>query len=89
MRFGAEAVGSACTRQCITFTPALRAAGSSRLMLGSASRRAASARTGNPAFGPTTRALEFLGDDRGVFGCRELGKVDRHAEATASFAGTS
>ena len=46
--------GRRWTRQCTTFTPASLAAGSSRSMFGRASRRASSARTASPAFGPTT-----------------------------------
>ena len=46
--------GRRCTRQCTTRTPAARAAGSSRAMLGSASRRASSASAAKPASGPIT-----------------------------------
>ena len=46
--------GRRCTRQCTTCTPAARAAGNSRTMLGSATRRASSASAASPAFGPMT-----------------------------------
>ena len=73
-----------CTRQCTTFTPAPRAAGSSRTMLGSASRRASSARTRKPGVRADDRALALLGDDRGVFRRGEFGEVDFHADAGTS-----
>ena len=66
--------GRRCTRQCTTRTPAARAAGSSRTMLGSATRRASSASMRQPGVRADDRALALLGDDRGVLGRREVGE---------------
>ena len=46
--------GRRCTRQCTMRTPAARAGGSSRMMFGTATRRASSASAARPASGPTT-----------------------------------
>src|SRR5271166_1833190 len=43
--------GRRCTKQCTMRTPAVRAVGNNRVMLGSATRRASFASTASPAFG--------------------------------------
>ena len=68
--------GRRCTRQCTTRTPAVRAAGSSRSMLGSAYAACLLGEHRQPGVGADDGALALLGDDRGVPGRRELGEVD-------------
>jgi hypothetical protein len=86
---GAESVGPPVNEAVHDLHPGTRAAGNSRAMLGTASRRASSARTASPAFGPTTAPWHSC-VTIAVFGRHQLGEWDFHAETvTSALGGTS